>query len=94
MDTVTALILEAAEDITLYLDKHIEHDDLLHALSCIKIASERMALQDPIKRASRLAYDNLDSWVTGNTYSVRVEVLMELLSKEGLIRDERTEESR
>lgn len=88
MDSLATLLEEAAE--ALSEEGGYRPSDVSRALSCIRIARGRLD-NSPINRASRLLYSELDAWFQG-AGTVRVEVVVQLLAEEGLLRDEREDD--
>lgn len=79
MDSLATLLEEAAEA--------IQDQREGQALQCVRIARGRLD-SSPVNRASRLLYDKMDEWATITGGTVHVEVIIQLLSQEGLLRDE------
>lgn len=82
MESLARLLEEAAE--------RLQEDDNLVALRCVRIARARLD-QGPVNRAARLLYNEIDQWFDPKV--VRVEVIVQLLAQEGLLRDERQDDS-
>ena len=78
MESLARLLEEAAE--------RLQAGDDLVALRCVRIARARLD-QGPVNRASRLLYNEIDTWFDPKV--VRVEIIVQLLAQEGLLRDER-----
>lgn len=83
MDSLAKLLEDAAEA--------IQSKEPLKALQGIRVARGRLE-QSPVNRASRLLYNELETWATFNDGTVRVEVIIQLLAQEGLLRDEREDD--
>lgn len=81
MDTVTTLLEDACE----HMQRGTKHD-IGQALHCVRVARGRFDLA-PINRAARLLYETMDEWATFERGHVRVEVIVQLLQQEGLLRE-------
>lgn len=83
MDSLATLLEETAEA--------IQEKEYAKALLGVRVARGRLD-QSPVNRAARLLYQEMDAWATFEKGTVRPEVIVQLLSQEGLLRDEREDD--
>ena len=87
MDSLATLLEEITEHLSNF-EGRPGREDISRAIRCAQIARGRLDMS-PVNRASRLLYQEMESWATFEKGTVRPEVIVQLLAEEGLLRDER-----
>lgn len=86
MKTILELVDEALEQLS-QKEHAVTRGDISKAEKTLRTARLHLSAQ-PLQRAVRLLYEEMDRWATFKEGHIRVEVIVDLLRQEGLLNED------